>query len=61
MVNRDNYPNAPKIHEERNLNGMTKCTKACTACPSNIKINQNETWEINKKVSCEIFNCIVYT
>ena len=56
-------PNAPKNHEERKLNGMTKCTKACTACPyietrKNIKINQNETWEINKKVSCETFNCV---
>ena len=56
-------PSAPKLHEERKLNGMLKCNKSCTACPyinttKNIKINESETWKINKKLTCETFNCV---
>ena len=43
---------------------MKRCGKMCTACPyikegRNIKINQKETWKINKNVNCETPN-IVY-
>ena len=56
-------PSAPKLHEERKLNGMLKCNKVCTACPyintrKSIKINQSETWNIIKKLTCETFNCV---
>ena len=44
--------------------GMKKCGKWCTACPyvkegKTIKIDNKQTWKINKNVSCETEN-IVY-
>lgn len=53
-----------KIHDSREIKGMTKCNKThCTACPyiksgRKVKINEKLTWNINKKVNCESFNVI---
>ena len=56
-------PNPPKLHPERNIKGMLKCGKACTACPfinqrKTVKINKNTIWKINNKYTCESFNII---
>ena len=50
------YPN-------RELKGMSKCGKPCSACPyimtgREVRITQYETWKINRKVSCDTFNCV---
>ena len=47
----------------RLVKGMVKCGKSCPACPyiqsgREIKIHQRETWKINRKVSCDTFNCV---
>ena len=46
----------------RQLKGMKKCGKGCTACPfiqenKSIKIN-NKEWKIKKKLNCNAFNVI---
>jgi hypothetical protein len=56
-------PEPPKQHAQRNLKGMTKCGKSCTACPyiksgKIIKINENTNWNINKKANCESYNVV---
>ena len=43
---------------------MTKCGISCTACPyinegNEVKINQDLTWRIERKMTCESYN-IVY-
>ena len=53
----------PNLRPKRNIRGMAKCGKACTACPyiregRTIKHN-NLTWKINKKLDCTSYN-IVY-
>ena len=53
----------PRVHKERMLKGMTKCGKACTACPfiqptKSIKIDKKNKWNINRKVSCNSYNVI---
>ena len=47
----------------REIKGMAKCGKSCSACPyiktgKEIKINEKETWIINRKVNCDTFNCV---
>ena len=42
---------------------MAKCGKDCPACPyvktrQEIKISDTETWNINRKFTCETYNCI---
>ena len=56
-------PPAPTLRPKRELLGMSKCGKNCTACPyimegKKVKINHQETWRIEKKVNCETYNCI---
>ena len=56
-------PPAQKRYPQREGKGMTKCGKDCTICPyvmtgSEIKINNKENWHINRKVSCDTYNCI---
>ena len=53
----------PQLRPKRQILGMTKCGKGCTACPyikegRNIKM-KTSTWKINKKVNCNSYN-IVY-
>ena len=33
MLLRDRVPKAPRPYEKRHIKGLTKCGKACTACP----------------------------
>ena len=56
-------PSPPGRYPSRNLKGMKKCGKSCTACPyilegKNIKIDERTTWNIEKNVSCTSFNVI---
>ena len=56
-------PPAPTRYPRREIIGMAKCGKYCTACPfiqtgSEVKINQKDTWKIMKKVNCESYNCV---
>ena len=56
-------PPAIQRYPSREVKGMVKCGKSCPACPyihsgREIKINQRETWKINRKVSCDTFNCV---
>ena len=42
---------------------MSKCGKSCTACPfvktgKTLRINEQQIWTIQKKVSCSTFNCV---
>ena len=50
------------IRLKRNLKGMKKCNKNCTACPyvqegSAVK-KIKQKWNITKNVNCETFNCV---
>ena len=50
-------------YPHREVKGMTKCGKMCTACPfittgSEVKIDKENTWKITKKLSCDTYNCI---
>ena len=56
-------PNPTKVYPTRNIKGMSKCARACTACPyinevKNIKINNESIWKINNKFNCESYNII---
>ena len=56
-------PPAIQRYQNRELKGMSKCGKPCSACPSvktgrEVRITQNETWKINRKVNCDTFNCV---
>ena len=60
---RSKVPEYQKKYPERNIRGMQKCGKNCTACPfikqvKEIKINQKEKWKINRKVTCDNTNTI---
>ena len=53
----------PPKRTSRNLKGMSKCGKSCANCPyvkegKEVKINNKDTWKINKEVNCETYNCI---
>ena len=42
---------------------MAKCGKDCTACPyikegKHIKINQRNTWKLNRRFNCDSFNVV---
>ena len=50
-------------YPQREVKGMTKCGKMCSACPyintgSEIRIDKGNTWKITKKLTCDTFNCI---
>jgi hypothetical protein len=52
-----------KQYTTRKIKGMTKCGKACTACPfilegKYMKIDKQTKWIYNKKFTCENFNII---
>ena len=57
--------NPPNLRPKRQLKGMTRCGKMCTACPyikegkEIDKFKVTSTWKINKPVNCETKN-IVY-
>ena len=56
-------PPAPSRYPSREAKGMARCGKNCAACPyiqtgSEVKINQNDTWKITRKVNCESYNCV---
>ena len=55
-------PPPPERYPRRDLKGTKRCGKACTACPfiegKQVKINQEETWMINKHLICESFDII---
>ena len=56
-------PDAPKRYEQRKIKGMNNCGKQCPVCPfvlstKEVRINEEETWKINRKFNCETFNCI---
>ena len=60
---RAKIPNPIAERPKRNLKGMTKCGKQCSACPyikegRSIKFNQS-TWKINRRFNCSNYN-IVY-
>ena len=64
LVIKAKVPDQPRRHEKRQLKGMVKCGKSCTACPyikegKTVRINENKEWTINKHVNCESYN-IVY-
>ena len=60
---RAKVPLPPEVRNKRDLKGMKKCTKQCSACPyisegRNIKINKRNTWKITKRLDCNSFNVI---
>ena len=60
---RARVPDPPRPYEKRQIKGMTKCGKACTACPyikpgNKVKIATNSYWNINRHVNCESFNIV---
>ena len=59
---RAKVPKSPKTHPQRQLKGMKKCGKMCTACPyiregRVIKIGEKE-WRIDDKLNCNSYNII---
>ena len=56
-------PPPVNVYPRREFKGMTKCGKDCSACPyiqsgRKIQINQKKTWMINRKVTCDTYNCV---
>ena len=63
MLIRSKVPPLPPLHPRRVIKGMAKCGQSCSACPyvksgREIRINEKETWKINRKVTCDTFNCV---
>ena len=63
FIIKSKVPPTPKIHPERQKNGMTNCGKIRTACPyikygKEIKINENEIWKLNRRFTCETFHTV---
>ena len=53
----------PKAYLRKEMKGMRKCGKMCTACPyihktKEIKLHNQKPWKIEKNVSCERYNII---
>ena len=64
MVIKSKVAEPQKLHPTRNVKGMFKCGKACTACPfimegKHVKIDNKSNWNFNKKFSC-LNNNIIY-
>ena len=63
MIIKYKVPEPPKLHEQRFMKGMAQCGIACPACPyknrKSVRIDNNTTWQFNKKLSCQNYN-IVY-
>ena len=58
-------PPPPDPCPKRSLKGMKKCGKSCPACPfieedKEIKINQNEKWTLNRRLTCETYNAVYF-
>ena len=56
-------PPVPNRYPHREVKGMAKCGKNCTACPyiqtgNEVKICETEVWKITNKVNCETYNCV---
>ena len=63
LLIKSKVPHPVPLHPKRELKGMAPCNKACTACPyvergREVKIDGENTWNINRKVNCETFKCI---
>ena len=63
LLIKSKVPPPKSTHPTREIKGMNKCGKACTACPyvqqtKKIKIDKEDTWEIRRKVNCNTYNCI---
>ena len=53
----------PRPYPERNIKGMFKCGKQCTACPyikegKSVKFSKTGKWIFNRKLTCENKNII---
>ena len=60
---RAKVPPQPELRQQRNIKGMQKCGKQCTACPyvaegKRVKIDKRSTWQINRKINCNSYNII---
>ena len=60
---RAKVPPPPEKRNRRDLYGMKRCARQCTACPyileeRNIKIHRRNTWKINKRLDCNSYNVI---
>ena len=56
-------PPPQRPYPDRTKKGMTNCGKGCPTCPyiqygKEVKIDNNSTWKINKRMSCETYNVI---
>ena len=56
-------PPPTPLHPDRQIKGMAPCNKPFPACPyvergKEVKIDEESIWTINRKVSCDTFNCI---
>ena len=63
MLIKSRVPAPTPLHPSRYIKGMSKCGRACPACPfvlegKDVKLEDKSSWKIEKKVSCETFNCI---
>ena len=63
LLIKSKVPPPTKPYPQRNIRGMTRCAKSCTACPyiletKEIKIDSKNTWKINRKMNCNNFNII---
>ena len=56
-------PVPAKPYPTRQVNGMVKCGKACTACPfilegKTVTINSGKNWQLRRKFDCDSYNII---
>ena len=64
LLIKSRVPPIPKHYPNRVMKGMFKCNKLhCTSCPyintgSKVNIHGTKYWNINRKVSCDTFNCV---
>ena len=63
MLVKSKVPPPAPLHPSRQLKGMSKCGKACPACPfvleiKEVKLEDKTSWKLEKKTNCETFNCV---
>ena len=64
LLIKSKVPPPIKPYPQRNIRGMKRCAKSCTACPyiletKEIKIDSKNTWKIDRKMNCNNFNIFI--
>ena len=63
MLVKSKVPPPPPPYPQRETKGMARCGNSCPSCPyvlpgKTVQIDTEKQWRIDKKVSCNTFNCI---